>query len=72
MSNSDNERESRLLPTRQVCRRYNVSDRTINRWERDPDLGFPKPVVINNRKYFHECDLAAFDRAAASARLRSS
>lgn len=67
MSNIDTESAPRLLPTRQVCKRYNVSDRTISRWERDPDLRFPQPVVINKRKYFQEFDLTAFDRAQASA-----
>jgi predicted DNA-binding transcriptional regulator AlpA len=43
-----------LLPTRQVCKRYGVSDRTIARWERDPDLRFPQPVLINQRKYANQ------------------
>jgi hypothetical protein len=54
------------LPTRLVSARYNVSDRTVARWERDPDLNFPKPLVINRRKYFSEDDLTAWDRANAS------
>jgi len=56
----------RKLPTRQVCERYGVTDRTISRWERDPDLNFPQPAVINNRKYYEEDQLTDWDRANAS------
>jgi hypothetical protein len=56
----------RKLPTRLVCDRYDVSDRTVARWERDPELNFPKALVINGRKYFSEDELTAWDRANAS------
>lgn len=52
-----------LLPTRLVCRRYGICDRTIARWERDANLRFPKPVVINRRKYFRADELDVFDRS---------
>jgi predicted DNA-binding transcriptional regulator AlpA len=58
--------ERKLLPTRKVCQRYGVVDRTISRWERDTELKFPKPIIINYRKYFDEEELAAFDRALAN------
>jgi predicted DNA-binding transcriptional regulator AlpA len=64
MSNDAN----KLLPTRQVCERYGVSDRTIARWERDQNLRFPRPVTINNRKYYQEAELTAFDRAQVAQR----
>jgi predicted DNA-binding transcriptional regulator AlpA len=67
MSNIDTD-TSRLLPTRQVCKRYGISDRTIARWERDPELHFPRPTVINKRKYYAEAALTAFDRAQAAQR----
>jgi DNA-binding transcriptional MerR regulator len=53
------------LPTRAVCARYGVSDRTIARWERDAGLKFPQALIINGRKYFSEDDLTAWDRANA-------
>jgi hypothetical protein len=55
----------RKLPTRLVSARYDVSDRTISRWERDPDLKFPQPLIINKRKYYAEDELTAWDRANA-------
>ena len=42
---------SDLLPDPLVAERYNVTPRTIHRWDRQPDLGFPRPVFINGRKY---------------------
>jgi predicted DNA-binding transcriptional regulator AlpA len=51
----------RKLQTRHLCARYRVSDRTIDRWMRDPRLGFPQPVVVNRRRYWDESDIAAFD-----------
>lgn len=57
------------LPTRQVCKRYSVCDRTIARWERNPDLNFPKPATINGRKYYDEAELVLWERNhAANAR----
>jgi predicted DNA-binding transcriptional regulator AlpA len=64
----ETETTSQLLPTRLVCKRYGVSDRTIARWERDQDLRFPQPIMINERKYYSEAALTAFDRAQAAQR----
>ena len=36
----------RYLPSGKVQVRYNRCGRTIDRWTRDPKLGFPKPIVI--------------------------
>jgi predicted DNA-binding transcriptional regulator AlpA len=53
----------RLIPDPQVCRRYNVTPMTIWRWDRDPRLGFPKPIYIRGRKYRDERELDAFDES---------
>jgi hypothetical protein len=55
----------RKIPSRMVQQRYSVSDRTLDRWLRDPKMGFPEPVYINRRRYFEEAELDDFDRAAA-------
>jgi hypothetical protein len=55
-------RPRRLLPSRQICARYGVSDMTLHRWSRNPDLGFPKFIYINGRKYADEGELEEFDR----------
>jgi hypothetical protein len=40
-----------LLPDPQVCRRYNIDQRTLPRWDANPGLKFPGPIYINGRKY---------------------
>jgi hypothetical protein len=35
------------------------------RWQRDAELKFPKPIVINGRKYWCELAVEEFERARA-------
>jgi hypothetical protein len=56
----------RKLPTRLLCERFNVCDRTIARWQLDPKLGFPSPIVINGRKYYDENKVVQWERDQAS------
>ncbi|MBR1156588.1 MerR family transcriptional regulator [Bradyrhizobium sp. JYMT SZCCT0428] len=65
---SDTQSSSRKLPTRQVCARYGVTDRTIARWERDPELKFPQPTIVNHRKYYDDEQLTCWDRSMAVLR----
>jgi len=53
---------SDLLPDPRVARRYHVTSRTIDRWDRQPDLGFPKAVRINQRKYRRLSELEIWER----------
>jgi len=62
---ADSNNSDRKLPTRLVCRRYGISDRTLARWERNPDLSFPPAMIINHRKYFDETALSAWERKHA-------
>jgi hypothetical protein len=62
---SDIQSSGRMLPTRVVCKRYDVCTRTIERWVQQPSLGFPRPAIINRRKYFSEAELIEWDRSRA-------
>jgi hypothetical protein len=53
------------LPTRLVCARYGVTDRTVARWERDPSLNFPQALLVNGRKYYDADQLTQWDRSNA-------
>ena len=54
------------LTAAQVRARYGgISDMTLFRWLRDPRLGFVKPILINNRRYFAEAELDEFDTRKA-------
>ena len=57
---------SRMLADRRVCERYDVVPRTLARWDANAELSFPKPVVINGRKYRIESELDAWDRQQAA------
>lgn len=35
----------------------NISDMTLYRWLHNERLNFPKPIVIQNRRYWHEEDV---------------
>ncbi|WP_037460716.1 helix-turn-helix transcriptional regulator [Sinorhizobium fredii] len=49
----------------QVAERYQISGMTLYRWLRDPKLAFPKPMVVNRRKFFKENELTAWERDRA-------
>jgi predicted DNA-binding transcriptional regulator AlpA len=55
--------DTSLIPTRQVCQRYSVNERTLDRWFKNDQLGFPKPILINKRRYYSEADLTAWERS---------
>ena len=56
----------RYLPDPQVCKRYKVTGMTLWRWDHDPELGFPKPIRINRRKYRDHAELEAWERERAA------
>jgi hypothetical protein len=58
---------SGLLPDPLVADRYQVTDRTISRWDTQPELGFPKAIRINNRKYRRLSELEDWERERATA-----
>jgi hypothetical protein len=35
---------------------------TLRRWDKNPALGFPPPIYVNNRRYRDEDALDAWDR----------
>ena len=52
-----------MLTARKTKQRYGIADRTLDRWLADPKLGFPRPVVINTKRYFRVRDLMVWERA---------
>ncbi|MBL0404413.1 DNA-binding protein [Microvirga aerilata] len=40
-----------------------ISDMTLWRWLRDPRLQFPKPLVVNGRRYWWLRDLEEWEAA---------
>ena len=40
-----------------------VSDMTVWRWLKNPELGFPRPVYIARRRYWKEAEVLAWIEA---------
>jgi len=55
-----------ILPASSVWTRYGVSNRTIDRWLACPKLAFPRPIVINRRRYWDEAELNDWERRRAT------
>ena len=47
--------------SRYLMARYDVVDRTIDRWLADPKLNFPKPLKINARRYWRLSEVLAWE-----------
>jgi hypothetical protein len=64
------EADDPLVPDPQVLERYGITAMTLWRWDRDPELGFPKPIYIRLRKYRRLSQLVAWERQRARASRR--
>ena len=53
----------RLIPRACLSDRYGVNSSTVRRWERNTSLAFPKPIIINRRRYYDEDELCAWENA---------
>ena len=54
-----------LVPDRLVAERYDVTVRTLERWDATPGLEFPKPVYIRRRRFREVSELDRWDAANA-------
>jgi predicted DNA-binding transcriptional regulator AlpA len=57
----------RKVGIKELTERYDVVSRTIDRWLAYSDLGFPKPLVINGRRYWDLSEIEQWERARAAA-----
>ena len=55
------------IKRRKTAERYDVSVRTIERWEADPKLNFPKSMIRNGRRYDSQEKLDDWDTGCATA-----
>jgi DNA-binding transcriptional MerR regulator len=54
------DQKDQMLPTRLVCERYNITDRTVDRWLESGIL--PTPVRINGLRYWRQHELEQRER----------
>jgi predicted DNA-binding transcriptional regulator AlpA len=57
------ESTGRKVGIKQLTERYGVVPKTIDRWLADADLGFPRPLVINGRRYWDLAQVEQWERA---------
>ncbi len=56
------------LTAAQVRERFGrISDMSLWRWVHDERLGFPKPLMINRRRYFSADEIDAFAKRLVQA-----
>jgi len=54
-------------PDRVVAEFFGVHVKSIKRWDRRPELGFPAAIEVNGRKYRNRREYHEFARRAAAA-----
>src|SRR5262249_51162054 len=54
-------------PDRTVAKQLGIHIKSLPRWDRRPELNFPKPLYINGRKYRRRREVQDFLRRAALA-----
>ncbi len=55
--------QRQLIPRAKLPKRYSKTAMTIHRWERDPALAFPVPIIINGLRYYDLAELEAWEEA---------
>jgi predicted DNA-binding transcriptional regulator AlpA len=55
------------LTAKRVAARYGISSMTRYRWEHHPTLSFPKPLIINGRKFWSLPALEQWERRRLDA-----
>ncbi len=61
------ERDVIHLTSSTLVQRFGVNVRTLHRWLAKPSLGFPRPVVINGRRYWKADEVARWEESGGMA-----
>jgi predicted DNA-binding transcriptional regulator AlpA len=62
--------ESEWLGGAQLRRMLGITGMTLWRWEKDPELNFPRPTIIRERKYWSRAAINEWMRNAAVSKAR--
>ena len=61
--------EPKYLTAKQVRFRFGgISTMSLWRWSKDQKLGFPRPLIINRRRFFRLDEIEAFEGRTEKAR----
>lgn len=61
--------KEKYLTGPQVLARYQISEMTLHRWQKDERLGFPEPMKVRRRKFFKEVELVEWERSRVKVRV---
>lgn len=67
--------KSSLITRKSLAAAFDVTTRTIIRWEKSPALNFPKSIAINGKRYWDAAEIEAWKAArfrAAIAAINSA
>jgi hypothetical protein len=65
LTNADN--KAGFAPDSAIAEYLGVHPKSLPRWDRNPKLGFPRPIFINGRKFRKWAEIHEFTRKAAVA-----
>lgn len=65
------EDEQTFLSAPKVASRYGVVGITLDRWERDENLAFPKPIYIGRNRFWKISELEVWERSLPRHKDRS-
>ncbi len=71
LDDHDDHEPDRWLSTPALAAHYNVTTRTIERWRRDPRMGFPQAATINGRNYTSLKAVRRYDRKRAATKVKA-
>ncbi|GGG62875.1 hypothetical protein GCM10011415_06590 [Salipiger pallidus] len=60
----------KLMSTAKVTKLLDVSASSIDRWLADPEMKFPKPIVLSRNRYWREVEIRTWIDERAQQRLR--
>lgn len=52
-----------LIPNAKLAKRLGTTTRSLFRWTTQPELNFPRPRLINGRRYFSSAEIEAWQRS---------
>ena len=71
MSNETPVPDEGFAPDREIARYLGVHPKSLPRWDKRPELGFPSPIYINGRKFRPWPAVKEFTKRAAVAHAAS-
>ena len=53
---------TKYLTAQEVCSRYRISSTSLWRYERDPEIAFPKALILKRNKLFDREEIEEWER----------